>query len=136
MDQTLTCAAQLAVACFSQDPQDEGDLSGSESTGSSTSLDSQQGLVLLRGNSAASSKEAHSSPASRGPKPNPPQRHSSLSSKGSATSEESGARTKTQMLQERSRKSQDTAGSGSGKVSGSAFSQVNGLNSTKNGHKT
>lgn len=109
------------------------DLSGSESTGSSTSLDSQQGVMLLRGNS--SSKDAHSSAATRGPKPNPPQRHSSLSIKGSA-SEDSGAKTKAQVLQERSRKSQDAAGGSGSRVSGSAFSQVNGVNDAKDGHKT
>ncbi|XP_070211944.1 coiled-coil domain-containing protein CG32809-like isoform X2 [Littorina saxatilis] len=118
---TMVSPPPAAVTTNSQDPQDEADLSGSESTGSSTSLDSQQGVALLRSNSSALA-------ANRGPKPHPPQRHSSLSAKGSS-SEDSGTKTKTQMLQERVRKSQEAGKS-------SAFPQVNGLNGAKNGHKT
>ncbi|KAL8596724.1 hypothetical protein ACOMHN_025774 [Nucella lapillus] len=125
----IACPAPAALVTNSQDPQlEEGELSGSESTGSSTSLDSQQGLGLKRANSAASS---------RGPKPSPPQRHSSLSGRGSL-SEESGGKTKTQMLQERVRKSQEAGArraSGDGGGGGSS-SQVNGVDSARNGHKT
>ncbi|XP_076471125.1 uncharacterized protein LOC143301002 isoform X3 [Babylonia areolata] len=120
-----------AVVTNSQDPQEEGELSGSESTGSSTSLDSQQGMVtLMRANSSAAA-------SARGPKPNPPQRHSSLSSR-SSISEEPASKTKTQMLQERVKKSQESGsrrGSSGGGASSSS-SQVNGVDSTGNGHKT
>ncbi|KAL8566084.1 hypothetical protein ACOMHN_045258 [Nucella lapillus] len=108
---TFVPPVPAALVTNNQDPiLDDGDLSESESTGSTTSLDSQQGASTL--------VRTNSTPLHRGPKPHPPQRYSSLSTKESPEREIHVLEVKKPLRVD------------------SMTVQVNGLDRAQHGHKT